>query len=154
MVDETNFDSYLPLYDTVPEKWEEGRQFLIEVLKKISEMVNIREIGWYLDEELLSGKQLIPGAVNPQEYRSIFRKVLDCGPLVSGVEKDIPHGIVYDANFTLIQLFGAATNTAMFNAQPIPNNIMSVRMDAVNIKIIPDNDYDRSFCVIEYILEL
>ena len=28
------FESYVPVYDTVPEKWEEARQFLVEHLKR------------------------------------------------------------------------------------------------------------------------
>ena len=79
------FESYLPVYDSVPEKWEDGRVFLIEQLKKISNVVNVREIGWYLDEEVLTGKQFIPLATSSQEFRSVFRKVIDCGTLVAGV---------------------------------------------------------------------
>jgi len=58
------FESYVPVYDAVPEDWESARQFLVEHLKKISNAVNAREISFFLDEELLSGKQFIPSANN------------------------------------------------------------------------------------------
>jgi len=153
MADELQLDSYLPLYDTVPEKWEEGREFLIEVLKKISEMVNIRQIGWFLDEELLSGKQFIPGANNPQEYRSIFRVVVDCSPLVAGVNT-FAHNINVDINFTLVQMYAAATDSISFLAQPIPNGADTISMDATNVIITSAAAWDRAFCCVEYIQEL
>jgi hypothetical protein len=56
-LDSQEFESYVPVYDTVPEQWEDARAFLVEQLKKISNAVNVREIGWLLDEELLSGKR-------------------------------------------------------------------------------------------------
>jgi hypothetical protein len=146
-----NFESYVPVYDTVPEKWEEARQFLVEHLKKISNAVNIREIGWFLDEELLSGKQFIPGSI-PQQFRTILRKVINFGPLAPGANT-LPHGIVFDSNFTLINLYAAATNSAVFLAIPIPNGTSTINMTATNININSAAAFDRCFVVVEYIQE-
>lgn len=152
MADSTDFDSYLPLYDTVPPGWEQARQFLIEQLKKISDMVNIRQIGWYLEQELLSGEQFIPGVNNTQEFRSGFRKVINTGALISGANV-IPHGITFDANFTLTNLYGAGTQIAN-KAAPIPNGTSTIYIDTTNIIINSSEAYDRSFVVIEYLKEL
>jgi hypothetical protein len=151
-----NLEAYVPVYDMVPEKWEDARQFLVEHLKKISNAVNVREIGWYLEEELLSGKQYTPaGGLTGQsvQYRSIFRKIIDCSPLVAGPNQ-FAHGINFDANFTLIQLFGAATDSIGFTAIPLPNNIDSLTMDATFVNINVAAGYDRCTVVIEYILEV
>lgn len=81
-LDSQEFESYVPVYDTIPEKWEDARAFIVEQLKKISTAVNIREIGWLLDQELLSGKAFIPGSNNiisggsSQTFRSVLRKVV------------------------------------------------------------------------------
>ena len=70
-------ESFIPVYDAIPDKWDDARPFVVEQLKKISEAVNIREIGWYLDEQLLSGKAFIPGSNNisdggtSQSYRTV-----------------------------------------------------------------------------------
>jgi hypothetical protein len=152
MNSDQNLESYLPVYDTVPEKWEEGRQFLIEQLRKISDMINIREIGWLLNEELLSGKQFIPGVTQPQEYRSIFRKVIDVGPLAGGLNAGVNHGIIFDINFTLIDLWVAGTNSTTFTARDISGN--DVLMNATQIVITSPQAFDRAWCVIEYIQEL
>lgn len=156
MTSSQDFESFVPVYDMVPEDWEDAREFLVEHLKKISNAVNVREIGWYLDDEILSGKQFTPGAATTGEstqYRSIFRKVIDCSPLVAGANT-FAHGINFDSNFTLIELFGAATDSVAFLAIPLPNNVDSLTMDATNVNITVSAAYDRAHVVIEYILEL
>lgn len=145
-----NLESYLPLYDTVPEKWEEGRIFLIEQLKSISNAVNIRSIGWYLDEELLSGKQFFPGTLDNQAFRSIFRIVVDFSPLVIGLNTK-PHGINVDANFRLINLYGAGSNTATFTGHPF--NQPNITYDATNIYITSDAAFQVGQAVFEYLQE-
>ncbi len=148
------FESYVPVYDTVPERWEDARQFLVEHLKKISNAVNIREIGWFLDEELLSGKQFIPptpASGTSTQYRSILRKVIDFSPLAVGLNSQ-PHGITFDANFTLLQLYGAATDSVALVAIPI--NQPNINMDATNINITAAAAYDRAYAIVEYIQEL
>jgi hypothetical protein len=156
-LDSQQFESYVPVYDVVPEKWEEARPFIVEQLKKISNAVNIREIGWFLDEELLSGKAFIRGSEssqdlgNSQVFRQIFRKVIDCGALTAGV-KTVAHGINFDINFTLIQLWVSATNSTTFNAITM-SDPQNVTMDATNINITSPGVFDRSFAVIEYLLE-
>ena len=148
------FESYVPVYDAVPGKWEDARPFIVEQLKSISNATNIREIGWYLDEELISGKQFIPSPSGTtgtsQQYRTIFRKVVDCSPLIAGANV-FPHGITFDVNFTLIHIYCSATNSTTFNALTITGN--NVTMDATNINITSPGAFDRAFTVIEYIQE-
>lgn len=167
-IDNRNFESYIPVYDTIPEKWEDGRAFLIEQLKKIINSLNVREIGFFLDEELVSGKLFIPGQIPPgtnpnTNFRTVFRKVIDFGPLtVIGINSR-PHGITFDVNFTLIELRAEATKpTATFSAIPIPfvsqteNAEIEINMDATNVNIVTAIDYSaytRVFVIIEYLLE-
>ena len=147
-----NFESYVPLYDTVPDKWEDARPFLVEQLRRISNAVNVREIGWLLDEELLAGKFLY-SLTDTQQFRSVLRKVINCSPLVVGVNT-FAHGIVFDSNFTLVQLFGAATNSVTFVAEPLPNGSDTITMNATNIIITVASAYDRCNVVIEYTQEV
>ncbi len=151
------FESYVPVYDAVPEKWDDARPFLVEMLKKISNAVNIREIGWLLDEELLSGKAFIPGAIaagntTPAQFRQVLRKVIDVSPLNAGLNVGKPHGILFDVNFTLIDLWVAGTNSSTFTARDISGN--DVIMDAVNITITSPQAFDRAFVFVEYTQEL
>jgi hypothetical protein len=156
-IDSQVFESYVPVYDAVPEKWEDARQFLVEHLKKISNAVNIREIGWYLDEELLSGKQFIPSNAmalvqgTAPLSRTILRKVVDCSPLVAGAN-NFAHDIVFDSNFTLIDLWVAATDSVALIAQVITDS--NVTLDNMDINITSPGAFDRAFCVVEYIQEV
>jgi hypothetical protein len=152
------YESYVPVYDAIPEKWDEARPFLVETLKKISEGVNTREIGFFLDEELLSGKQFIPtlemsgiNSGDSQQFRTIFRKVINCSPLVAGANS-FAHGITFDSNFTLIDLWVSATNSSTLTATTMsdPSN---VNMNSTDILITSPGAYDRAFAVIEYLLE-
>lgn len=149
------FESFVPVYDAVPDKWEDARPFIVEMLKKISNAVNIRTIGWLLDEELLSGQSFIPGAnlsASNQQFRQVLRKVIDVSPLVAGANAGVPHGIVFDTNFTLIDLWVAGTNSGTLTALDISGN--DVLMDATNIVITSPQAFDRAFAFIEYIQEL
>jgi hypothetical protein len=151
------FESFVPVYDTVPEKWEDARVFLVEQLKKISNAVNIRTIGWLLDEELLSGQAFIPGVTvpgnNPGQFRNVFRIVVDVSPIVMGTNT-YPHGIIFDSNFTLIDLRVAATDSSLLKAQVITGD--SVIMSAVDLTITSTygGTYDRAFAFIEYLQEI
>lgn len=150
------FESYVPVYDTVPDKWEDARQFLVEHLKKVSNAVNIRQIGWYLDEEIISGKQFFPSLVNTtgedpsQQYRTIFRKVVDFSPLVIGANV-LPHGLQVTSSFRLVNLYGAYSNTVALTGGPI--NQPNITYDAVNINITSAVAAQFSQAVIEYIQE-
>ena len=152
-------ESYVPVYDVAPATWEEGRTFLVEQLKKLSNAINIREIGYFLDEELLSGKAFIPGLNiaaadgNSQIFRTILRKVIVFPGLTVGVNTQ-PHGIFVDANFSLIQLFGAATNATALIGEPIPNGADTISYNATDIIITVAAAYTRAWAVIEYIQEL
>lgn len=154
-LDSQNFESYVNVYDAIPPKWEDARPFLVEQLKNISNGVNIRTIGWYLDVELLSGNQFIPGATapgnNPGLTRTILRKVVDLGPLVIGINV-AAHGILFDSNFTLIDLWVAGTHSPTTTARVISGN--DVIMNNALIITTSPQVFNRAFAVIEYIQEL
>lgn len=158
-IDSQNLESYVPVYDVAPETWELARPFVVEQLKRLANAVNLREIGFFLDQELLSGKAFIPGdrALNDvgssQTFRTILRMVVVFPGLVPGVNMQ-PHNIMVDANFSLIQLFGAATNANALTGEPIPNGADTISYDANNIIITVTSPYTRAWAVMEYIQEL
>lgn len=141
-------ESFLPTYGYIPEDWNEARQFLIEALKMISNSANVKEIGWYLEEETISGKQFFFGNVQNQ-YRTIFRKVIDFSPLSSGTTSK-PHGLTIDDGFRLINLYGAAS---LKSTSGTPINQPNIDYDTVNINITSASNYDYAQAVIEYVRE-
>jgi hypothetical protein len=156
-MDSQNLESFVPVYDAIPSDWDAARPFIVEQLRKISDGVNIREIGWYLDQELLSGKAFIPGINNDtggtsQEFRQILRIVVVVGPIIAGLNT-IPHRLIVDYNFTLIQLWASATNSSTFRSVTF-SNPDTIYMDATNIYITSDGTYDRCNAVVEYLQEI
>lgn len=154
--DSTLFDAYLPVYDVIPEDWESAKPFLVEVLKKISETTNRREIGWLLDEELLTGKSFIPAVPNSTgeqaPFREVLRKVIDLGSLIAGANPGVNHGILFNARFTLIDMWVSGTNSSTLTARVINGN--DVLMTATQIIVTSPQIFDRAFCFIEYIQEI
>lgn len=149
------FESYVPVYDAIPEDPKKLREFLVEVLKEHSNAINIRAIGWMLDEELLSGFQFIPPVLvsgQSNQYRSVLRKVVDVGPLVAGVNPGVNHGILFDANFTLVDLWVSGTNSGTLTARNISGN--DVIMNATQLVITSPQAFNRAFAQILYIQEL
>jgi len=158
-IDSQNLESYVPVYDVAPKTWEEGMPFIVEQLKKLANAVNAREIGFFLDQELLSGKSFIPGVNiannggSSQQFRTILRKVITFPGLTVGLNTQ-PHGVTVDANFSLIQMFGAATNATTLKGEPLPNGADTITYDVTNIYVTVAAAYTRAWVVMEYIQEL
>ena len=157
--DSQQLESYVPVYDMAPETWEAARPFIVEQLKRLAQAINIREIGYFLDVELLSGKSFIPGVnaiadgSSSQQFRTILRKVIVFPSLTIGLNTE-PHGIFIDSSFTLIQLWGSATNATILTGEPIPNGSDTISYDQNNIYITVSAVYTAGIAVIEYMQEL
>jgi len=159
--------TYVPLYDVIPEDWENARPFFVEALKRISTAINVREIASFLDQELLTGGQFIPGAnatpqQSPDQYRDILRKVIVFGALPNATTKSIAHGIAYDNRFSLINLWLAATDPiglTSFSLQyySIAAGDIILSLTNTNVVVTTASDYSaytRCWVFIEYVQQL
>lgn len=151
----------MPIYDVLPDKWEEAKDSLVERLRKISNAINIRPVGWEIDTEINTGKKYIPqpGSI---EYREISRYTLEVGPLPNNATKTVAHGLTkIDATFRMISMWGGATDTATFVSIPLPYasitaNPVEISVDATNFIIKTNSDYsafDHAVIIIEYTYE-
>ena len=157
-VDSQEFETYVPVYDFIPEKWEDARGAIVEQLKKLANGINVRENALFVDDEILTGGQFIPttamsgpSSSSSEQFRSILRKVVDMAPLVAGANS-VPHGITFDSNFSLIQLWVSATDSVGLTA--ITMTYPEVTMDATNINVNSPGAYDRAWAIVEYIQEI
>ena len=149
-------DSYIPVYDAVPDKWEEAKEFICERFKEFANAINAREIGWFLDQELLSGKILYPSSTSagntiPEQNRQVLRKVINSGALVMGANT-VPHGITVDSNFTNIFLWVSVSNSTTLTGQTLVGT--EVTYDVMNVYINSPAAYDRSNIFFEYIQQV
>ena len=149
-MNDQNLEAFVPVYDAIPAEWPEAQQFLTETLRKISTNINNRQIGYYLDEQLLTGSQFQPSSGVSDQFRDVFRKTINSGALVAGANA-IPHGLTFDTNFTLVKMTVSATNTTPARAIILTDE--NVTMDADYININSPNAYDRSYITIEYLLQ-
>lgn len=158
--DSTNFNSFVPVYSVSPEKPEEMRNFTTEQLRIHATGINFREIGWMLDREIITGKNFIPGvsSANDQAFRTVFRKVIIFGVLPNTNTTSVAHGITFDANFTLVDMWASATDPVGFKAITFAfgGTVVYLDMDATYVNITTTanyTNYTRCYVVIEYLLE-
>ena len=155
--DSQNFESYEPVYEVIPEKWEDARTSIVEQFKRHANAINSREIGFFLDQELLSGKFFIPGVNDlsdggsSQQFRTILRKVIVFPGLTAGANT-VAHGIVNDANYEQISLWACATNSLTLTSTVFGNSD-TIRVVGPNVIITSDGTYDRCKSYLEYVQE-
>jgi hypothetical protein len=158
-----DYDSYIPVYNDLPQDWGESRVFLVEQLREMTNGINARELAIYVNDEELTGGQFVRGAASPPQFRNIFRKVIDFGALPNATAKSIQHFITFSANTLVIKHHAWANDPASNLAIPIPYvNVanpadgVQLDVDGTNVTITTTSDYSNytsTFVVLEYIQE-
>ncbi len=158
------FEAYLPDYDQTPEKWEEARVYLVEQLKKINTQINEKQIGFYLDQELLSGNSFIPDSlsVDQQQFRAVFRVVVVFGALPNATAKSVAHNITVDANFQIVKMWLAASDPVgltgfALSYYSIAAADIKLNYTSTNVVVTTNSDYSsftKCYVVMEYANEL
>ncbi len=159
-------DSLLPETFVIPDEPEELKIKLYQYLNDIAIASNSKTNGSYYDEEVLTGQKLFPaydasGNANTR-FRDIYRKVIDTGALPNATFKNVPHGIPFDSNYAVIKFYGAAYNSTLLAAIPLPNVNILVPTDVVQLSLnstvvslsTSTASYatvDRSYVVVEYV---
>jgi len=156
-----NNNNFVRNYSAIPEEWKESQQFLTEHLREVSAGVNIRDIGLYQKDEILTGQQFVPSAAKPTVLRNVFRKVIDTGALTNlTTPRTVAHGITISANTIVTKIYGAATDPST-SFIPLPfassaGNNIELEMDGTNIILTSAANlpaYTASYVVVEYMQE-
>lgn len=123
--------------------------------REIAGAVNHRDIGEYQEVEVLAGQQFFVSGDN-QEKRDVFRKVVDLGTLVTGLNM-VAHGLAVGtpSTFTFTKLYGTIQNQITPLFLPIPNDNIHFEVDATNISITIPITYNgfTGIAVLEYLKE-
>lgn len=165
-----NINNFLPESYIFPEgDFEEYDVKLRQYLNNIASTVNTKDSGLYTNEEIITGQQflpiLTPSSSSNLNYRDVFRKVIDCGSLPNNSTKSIPHGISTTQNYSIVKIYGAATDpgvSTLTSGIPLPYMNVSTPTDGVELSLDATNilitttsanftSYLRSFVVVEYI---
>lgn len=149
----------LPISIELSEKPEQLIQQLELVLKRIANTMNTKTGGLYQTLETAAFDQLFtPG--NPQQFRPIYRKVVDFGALPNAGAKAVAHGIAFDTNFRLTRLYASATDPIALSyihlphASPTLNQNIKLVVDGTNVNVTTAIDYSAytaCYVIIEYV---
>lgn len=165
-----NYNNFIPQSYIFPE--EDPQEYdvkLRQILSNMATAVNTKDSGLYTDEEVITGQQFLPTysttTASNQNYRDVFRKVIDIGALPNAGTKNVAHNITTTQNYSIVKIYGAATDpgvSTITSAIPIPYvNVgtpadgVQLSMNATNISITTTTanytGYTRCFVIVEYI---
>lgn len=135
-------------------------------INNISLVLNVKESGYYVPSEFLTGQLFppVPAEVDPDklnfQFRQSFRMYIDTGTLPNAGTKSVPHNVDFNSNFTLTKIWGAATDPTG-NYIPLPyvstsslSNNITLEATSTNIIITTGSNrtnFTRSQVVIEYL---
>ena len=161
------YDSNVPRYNAIPEKWEDGKRVLADALKNIISGVNSKQNGYLVEQEVYAGKLLfgnfvVSGSESSENFRTVFSKTVNFGALPNATIKSVSHGINITSTFSLVNIYTSATNQTALKYLPIPyasaitSKNIEIYIDQNNINITTSIDYSSyTICivVIEYTKE-
>lgn len=139
---------------------------LYRVVGDIASVVNVKDTGYYQEEELVSG-QLYPhnaalssATTQKPVNRPVFRQIYDFGALPNATSKSLAHGLDFtNTNLQLTRMYGAATDptTAFIPlpfSSPTLNENIKLETDNTNIIVTTAIDYSgytQTWIVLEYL---
>lgn len=173
MTSNERLGQFAPVYDYIPEDWDEGRRTLVQALRETANVANAGVRGNHVEAEVISGKTWTAKAratlSDPIVYRNVMRKVIDLGGLNDfsvTSPQNVAHGITTNANTFITALYGAASDpgaSTLTAGIPLPyvdtsalGACIGLRMDATNIILVSATDYSaytRAWIVVEYVQE-
>ncbi len=160
---DTSQTTFLPVFDAIPDDWDDAKGMLTEQLRQMVETINLKESGYFLDREILMAGNLFASTNN--STRGMYRKVVNFGSLPNNTTKTVPHGITLDSSFNLTNLYLSATNQSATGAQPFDFSVQNyaigtadfkLYLTETNIVVITTSNYSaftKSIVVIEYVKE-
>ena len=127
------------------------RQVLMQKISRpdcVSLMLNVKDSGYYAQEEIVNGQLFYPdysrvdsASSAPSTYRQVFRKVINTGTLPNTGTTNTAHGITLlplagNTTFVFTRIYGCATDPVNKIFLPLP---FASPTDAENIRIHADN---------------
>jgi hypothetical protein len=140
---------------------------LYQNLNRMSQMINIKDSGFYYPQEFVNGQKFFPnpnaplGSTMAQTPRQDFRMtVYWATALPSATSVSIPHNIPWTPTTTATRIYGASTNLTTMKSIPLPyasasGDNVELQVNATNVVITTDSaswiGYTVTYIVIEYL---
>lgn len=152
----------------------EFKELLVRLYQNINNIainLNLKDTGYYDLQEFVNGQKyffnplLNSTTSQADQYRQVFRMVVNCGTITASNTYTIAHNIAVDNNYSFTRIYGCASNAqlsaptfASFIPLPYPSatsaNIVELSVDETNITIITGSGvgtYTKTYVVLEYI---
>lgn len=155
---------FLPDEFQLPQEEKDFKEFYAERERITSSTVNIREIGQYEKQELLTAQTWYSINQNPRKARYVFRKVLDFGALPNNTTKSIAHGITLSPTGFFTNMYAVSKNPAaapgsekyirITFASPTVTDNIAIWCDDTNVYIKSGADWSawtETNIILEYI---
>lgn len=148
---------------------------LIEDMRQAATAVNLKETGYYIEDEFVTGNLFYPTADGSNsmstqapgdpQYRPSFRKTINFGALPNGgvnPTRSVPHGLDITNTWRIVKIEAVATDPVALIALPLPyatptiTDAIALNVDSVNVNITVDvtkdySSYSAEFIILEFI---
>lgn len=136
---------------------------LYQNINYISVALNLKDSGYYVQQEFLTGQLFFPNFVNDNTSnngRQAFRMVVNFGALPNNGTLSVAHGINVQNSFIFTRMYGCASNQTTTTYLPIPYSsattakIIEMYVDATNVYITTSSDlssYTQTLVILEYV---
>lgn len=143
---------------------DDFKELIVRLYQNINNMIlaiNLKETGYYVLTPFVTGQLWYPDPTisNNQNYRPIHRKVVPFGPIGSGANTPVAHGIPFTNKWAVVNIDAVAVNnTGTFLYYPLPwasasgSANIQLYLDKTNIYINNQSGQTFNLCdvVIEY----
>lgn len=139
---------------------------LYQNLNRLSLSNNIRDAGYYVQEEFVNGQSFFANTTinsttsQTPALRQVFRKTINFGALPNAGTKSVAHGLAPTTSWSFTRIYGAATDPVGLSYIPLPyssgtvNENIELYVDATNVVVTTSINYTAytvCYIVIEYI---
>jgi hypothetical protein len=147
---------------------EEFKELLVRLYQTVNNIVlaaNLKETGYYLTQEFVTGGVYFNVANNFNLTRPVYRMVVNFGALPATGTKTVAHNIPNVTNtFSFVKIYGVATDPTSVTFIPIPyssaasiTDNLELSADATNVYITTGGTdysaYTTTYVILEYIKE-
>ena len=141
------------------------KELLIRLYQNINTLslaLNLKDSGYYVQQEFLTGQVFFPDADSNVDGRQSFRTVVDFGTLPNNTTGSMAHGIEVFNSFIFTRIYGCASDQITMNYLPIPYasattaEIIELSADATNVYVTTSSDltaYTKTYIILEYVKE-
>ncbi len=151
--DNSSLQNQLPLSVELSEDPKELRTDINDLYQSIASAVNNKIGGLYVPQEKINSQQYF-NSTNVQQYKNVYRMVVDFGALQNTGTKSVAHNIPgWTAAFRLTCAYGASTDPVALEAVPIPNDGIFLKINSSDVIITTSSDFSaftETTIVIEY----